>query len=52
MLGSIEIEHFARDHFEIPFGATMPAAQIASIEADHDCRSHRINVGICSTLGS
>ena len=30
----------------------MPAAQIASIEADHDCRGHRINVGICGTLGS
>ena len=52
MLGSIEIEHLARDYFEIPFGATMPAAQIASIEADHDRRSHRVNVGICGSLGT
>ncbi len=52
MLGSIEIEYLARDHFEIPFRATMPAAQIASIEADHDRRSHRVNVGICGSLGT
>ena len=31
MLSSIEIEHLARDHFEIAFRATMPATQIASI---------------------
>ena len=30
----------------------MPAAQIASIEADHDRRSHRVNVGICGSLGT
>ena len=52
MLGSIEIEHLTRDHFEIPFRATMPAAQIAPIEADHDRRSHRVNVGICDSLGT
>ncbi len=50
MLGSIEIEHLARDHFEIPFRATMRAAQIALIEDDHDRRSHRVNVGICDSL--
>jgi hypothetical protein len=50
MLGSIEIEHLARDHFEIPCGATMPAAQIASIEANHNGRSHRVNVGICNLV--
>ena len=30
----------------------MPATQIASIKADHDRRSHRVNVGICRSLGT
>ena len=52
MLRSIDIEHLARQHFEIPFGATMLAAQTASIKADHDCRSHCVNVGIRHFLGT
>ena len=49
MLGSIEIEDLSGDHFEIAFGATMPAAQIASVEADHDRRGHCVDLGIwCS----
>ncbi|MGB5086462.1 MAG: hypothetical protein WBO09_18140, partial [Methylocystis silviterrae] len=52
MLGAIEIEHLTRDRFEIPFGATMPAAQIASIKADHDCGSHCVNIGIRHSLGT
>ena len=47
MLRSIDIEHLARQHFEIPFGATMPAAQIASIKADHDCGR-----GPCKVVGT
>ena len=49
MLGSIEIENLSGDHFEIAFGATMPAAQIAAVEADHDRRGHCVDLGIwCS----
>ncbi len=46
MLRSIEVEHLAGDHFEVAFGATMPAAQVAAVEPDHDrrgdCVDHRI----------
>ncbi len=52
MLRSIEIEHLARDHFKIPLGSTMPTAQIAAIEADHHGGSHRVNVGVCCSLGT
>ena len=52
MLRSIEIEHLARDHFKIPLGATMPAEQIAAIEADHDGGSHSVNVRICGSFGT
>ena len=52
MLRAVKIEHFAGDHFEIAFGTTMPATQIAAIETDHDRRSHRIDVGICGSLGA
>ncbi len=52
MLRSIDIEHLARQHFEIPFWATMSAAQIASIKVDHDCGSHCVNIGIRRSLGT
>lgn len=51
MVGSTEIEHFARDYFKILFGATTPAARITSIEADHDRRSHCIDVGFAARSG-
>ena len=43
---SIEIQDLSGDHFEIAFGATMPAAQIAAVEADHDRRGHCVDLGI------
>ena len=52
MLRSIQIERLAGNHLEIALRATMPAAQIAAIEANHSGRSHRVNVGICRSLGT
>ena len=52
MLRTIEIEHLARNHFEISFGATMPAAQIPAIEADHDRRRYGVDFGICGSAGT
>lgn len=47
MRRSIEIEHLTRDHFGIACRATMPAAQLASIEANHNGSNHNVNVGVC-----
>ena len=46
MLRSVEIKHLACDHFEIAFRAAMPAAQISTVETDHDRRGHCVDLGI------
>src|SRR5208337_2867590 len=49
ILRSIEIEHLASYYFEIAFGATMTAAQVAAVEPDHGRRSHGVDFWICAS---